>query len=115
MMVRRYAEAERAGRRALALEPDNVTAQAWLSYAILSRTGDPARALTVLRGSHPFVEMTRADLLWWQRRYADAIAIVESVPDTPDNFGGRRSEEHTSELQSLMRISYAVFCLKKKQ
>src|SRR3546814_4156326 len=30
--------------------------------------------------------------------------------------GGRlRSEEHTSELQSLMRISYAVFCLKKKQ
>src|SRR3546814_3026507 len=31
----------------------------------------------------------------------------------PDG-GGRRSEEHTSELQSLMRISYAVFCLKKK-
>src|SRR3546814_1998867 len=30
-----------------------------------------------------------------------------------DGFG-RRSEEHTSELQSLMRISYAVFCLKKK-
>src|SRR3546814_76894 len=28
--------------------------------------------------------------------------------------GGSRSEEHTSELQSLMRISYAVFCLKKK-
>src|SRR3546814_6969511 len=27
---------------------------------------------------------------------------------------GKRSEEHTSELQSLMRISYAVFCLKKK-
>src|SRR3546814_5685309 len=27
---------------------------------------------------------------------------------------GRRSEEHTSELQSLMRISYAVFCLKKE-
>src|SRR3546814_2935774 len=30
------------------------------------------------------------------------------------NRGGDRSEEHTSELQSLMRISYAVFCLKKK-
>src|SRR3546814_1155039 len=29
--------------------------------------------------------------------------------------GRRRSEEHTSELQSLMRISYAVFCLKKKR
>src|SRR3546814_9834540 len=36
-----------------------------------------------------------------------------------DRYGGRpvllRSEEHTSELQSLMRISYAVFCLKKKK
>src|SRR3546814_6028286 len=31
-----------------------------------------------------------------------------------DKFAGR-SEEHTSELQSLMRISYAVFCLKKKK
>src|SRR3546814_2318611 len=31
-----------------------------------------------------------------------------------DRYGGR-SEEHTSELQSLMRISYAVFCLKKKK
>src|SRR3546814_10542672 len=30
-------------------------------------------------------------------------------------MGGERSEEHTSELQSLMRISYAVFCLKKKK
>src|SRR3546814_4202743 len=31
-----------------------------------------------------------------------------------DDCSERRSEEHTSELQSLMRISYAVFCLKKK-
>src|SRR3546814_19155397 len=31
-----------------------------------------------------------------------------------ESRGDRRSEEHTSELQSLMRISYAVFCLKKK-
>src|SRR3546814_6830368 len=32
-----------------------------------------------------------------------------------EKIGNIRSEEHTSELQSLMRISYAVFCLKKKQ
>src|SRR3546814_8081555 len=32
-----------------------------------------------------------------------------------DHGGDGRSEEHTSELQSLMRISYAVFCLKKKK
>src|SRR3546814_4793018 len=34
--------------------------------------------------------------------------------DVAFDAGLRRSEEHTSELQSLMRISYAVFCLKKK-
>src|SRR3546814_2343838 len=33
----------------------------------------------------------------------------------PDKKNAKRSEEHTSELQSLMRISYAVFCLKKKK
>src|SRR3546814_5512199 len=33
---------------------------------------------------------------------------------TSDDASASRSEEHTSELQSLMRISYAVFCLKKK-
>src|SRR3546814_4822309 len=33
---------------------------------------------------------------------------------SPFSSHSRRSEEHTSELQSLMRISYAVFCLKKK-
>src|SRR3546814_2460656 len=33
----------------------------------------------------------------------------------PGPFAADRSEEHTSELQSLMRISYAVFCLKKKK
>src|SRR3546814_7533868 len=35
--------------------------------------------------------------------------------DDPDAVTIGRSEEHTSELQSLMRISYAVFCLKKKK
>src|SRR3546814_9695637 len=60
-----------------------------------------------------------------------ADAFRESVPShatgarrnfrcaTNEHSGGtcakRRSEEHTSELQSLMRISYAVFCLKKKK
>src|SRR3546814_4323831 len=38
-----------------------------------------------------------------------------SVPSIPFPIRPERSEEHTSELQSLMRISYAVFCLKKKK
>src|SRR3546814_10037239 len=47
------------------------------------------------------------------RRGADPLAhrigLSQAQDDEPE-----RSEEHTSELQSLMRISYAVFCLKKK-
>src|SRR3546814_10839981 len=53
---------------------------------------------------------------------ANAIAAATGIrlrrmPVDRDVLAGRkpaRSEEHTSELQSLMRISYAVFCLKKK-
>src|SRR3546814_2716004 len=48
-----------------------------------------------------------------------AMLVRHEVADDPPAGGVRpgahaRSEEHTSELQSLMRISYAVFCLKKK-
>src|SRR3546814_9001511 len=53
-------------------------------------------------------------------REAIRDAIVGSQHTRLPVFDGsidnlKRSEEHTSELQSLMRISYAVFCLKKKQ
>src|SRR3546814_6692123 len=43
-------------------------------------------------------------------RWTSASRLQTNTSSRP----GRRSEEHTSELQSLMRISYAVFCLKKK-
>src|SRR3546814_1692244 len=43
----------------------------------------------------------------------DGVAAAWRAAATTSSLG--RSEEHTSELQSLMRISYAVFCLKKKK
>src|SRR3546814_3817066 len=49
------------------------------------------------------------------KRMGSDRALKESRILAPCNCDGEaRSEEHTSELQSLMRISYAVFCLKKK-
>src|SRR3546814_7722033 len=45
------------------------------------------------------------------RRHAAVLRRPVAIFDHPPR---QRSEEHTSELQSLMRISYAVFCLKKK-
>src|SRR3546814_9904008 len=56
-------------------------------------------------------------LLAVERHAAERLAGRQPVEADPGIVGGdtrRRSEEHTSELQSLMRISYAVFCLKKK-
>src|SRR3546814_1814729 len=59
-----------------------------------------------------------------QRIYVDAATLAEMANDEVMLSTGTatslvvlngRSEEHTSELQSLMRISYAVFCLKKKK
>src|SRR3546814_5323138 len=44
-----------------------------------------------------------------QHLFIDSNGVVNKDKE------GERSEEHTSELQSLMRISYAVFCLKKKK
>src|SRR3546814_6811769 len=48
------------------------------------------------------------------RLLVDFLEHIVAVIALGDQFAGR-SEEHTSELQSLMRISYAVFCLKKKK
>src|SRR3546814_962339 len=45
---------------------------------------------------------------------ADLFAIIGAFDAQYAAWGDYRSEEHTSELQSLMRSSYAVFCLKKK-
>src|SRR3546814_8797995 len=49
-------------------------------------------------------------------RFARIARPVENITiETVGIWKDHRSEEHTSELQSLMRISYAVFCLKKKK
>src|SRR3546814_8349050 len=52
----------------------------------------------------------------WPRIRATGRFSVNVLGEDQDELCGRfRSEEHTSELQSLMRISYAVFCLKKNK
>src|SRR3546814_10899765 len=64
---------------------------------------------------------SRGDITIWYSNNASEIAWGEQMveawnADHPDEqVRAQRSEEHTSELQSLMRISYAVFCLKKKK
>src|SRR3546814_10890543 len=51
----------------------------------------------------------------WQYRFSGSVLDEDEACERHHGDGNHRSEEHTSELQSLMRSSYAVFCLKKKQ
>src|SRR3546814_5115151 len=68
------------------------------------------------RSSEPWNRWWRCAISCWdcrQKVRAWLMVAVNGARVWPG--GGSRSEEHTSELQSLMRISYAVFCLKKKK
>src|SRR3546814_1279273 len=57
----------------------------------------------------------RSDDGWGASGGYDNGGLGSSKNEKPRSSGPNRSEEHTSELQSLMRYSYAVFCLKKKK
>src|SRR3546814_10217463 len=61
------------------------------------------------RRDHPRALVQRVEVA------TDEARILGSKSNLLQALVAGRSEEHTSELQSLMRISYAVFCLKKKQ
>src|SRR3546814_5306594 len=69
-----------------------------------------------LGSAHTFDYLYDYGDAWWHRVTLVERTQFEGPLDSPWCLdGANRSEEHTSELQSLMRISYAVFCLKKKQ
>src|SRR3546814_7495202 len=71
------------------------------NHALLSRPWEPATCLDPeLR--HDLWDWLDDVVIWLNREYTWDVS-------------GLRAEEHTSELQSLMRISYADFCLKKKK
>src|SRR3546814_2092286 len=89
---------------------------------------DPEQDVAILLGDLVDRSDGSLDALEWCARpgilrvrgnHEQITAIAASDPDSIDyhrRCGGHwRSEEHTYELQSLMRISYAVFCLKKKK
>src|SRR3546814_9312869 len=75
-----------------------------------TKPGSPLRLRRVRDGAHT----PRSG-----RRLSPATPLrpgtARALPAAGRRRGTLRSEEHTSELQSLMRISYAVFCLKKKK
>src|SRR3546814_4096348 len=95
--------------------------------SIRRRFASRAGVLLAMAAAHPFSLLVTLVLLYaaWivgERIVSWGIIHATFIADDRSgcNPGGAcwafvRSEEHTSELQSLMRISYAVFCLKKKK
>src|SRR3546814_2186103 len=92
VVLQRFADATKAYARANALSVEQPQAE-WLVAA--------GAAQGMSTGQHDLTQ--------------SAPLFEQALKLEPGNVEGLRSEEHTSELQSLMRISYAVFCLKKKK
>src|SRR3546814_3587796 len=91
--------------RSLSTDPPRVVA---------ARLGVDEHLLAGLAVAHEHVGRRGAPLLERVLRLPLDLFPLRVVGEPPCE-DGVRSEEHTSELQSLMRISYAVFCLKKKK
>src|SRR3546814_1375338 len=81
------------GVRVTSIEPGLAETE----FTLVRTGGDQSASDALYAGTHPITAGDIAESVWW----------IANLPP-------HRSEEHTSELQSLMRISYAVFCLKKK-
>src|SRR3546814_3158941 len=84
-----------------------------------ARRPDLEARLTSRRAAESTLEQELAARAKAEEQLRDAATAAGCTAPTPDELVSRlrgwlRSEEHTSELQSLMRISYAVFCLQKK-
>src|SRR3546814_6106593 len=75
----------------------------------IGELSDAASALDWVQSIHPEAQTT------WVAGFSFGAWIGMQLLMRRPEIRGFRSEEHTSELQSLMRISYAVFCLKKKK
>src|SRR3546814_7097340 len=106
--------------------PRSTRTDTLLPYTTLFRSAGDAPPAKVAIGVAGFMVLMLVGLfiagalaVQWDHRHPPEPARAGIVPPPPrllpDPPQQRRSEEHTSELQSLMRISYAVFCLKKKK
>src|SRR3546814_20443821 len=100
--------------------PRSTRTDTLLPYTTRFRSGDPGRGLERAIA----VPQVDPDVEAIERGKVDVVVAIDVKGDQRGDAPGRtrnilademRSEEHTSELQSLMRISYAVFCLKKKK
>ncbi|HEV7123727.1 MAG TPA: tetratricopeptide repeat protein [Rhodanobacter sp.] len=101
MMMARYPDAEHWFRRALALDPHNLHARELLSLTIMFATGDIPGALAEMQGDDATMKLMRTGLLTTQRKYQEALTLLDSVPkESGDSAGGDAMDR--AELYRLM-------------
>src|SRR3546814_1528209 len=96
------------------LPPISTRTDTRFPYTTLFRSDPRGRVIDCAPGAKRCSSSSAADLLG-RKRVCEKICPARPAPSRSPIRFAVRSEEHTSELQSLMRISYAVFCLKKKK
>src|SRR3546814_8854259 len=101
------------------LQPRSTRTDTLFPYTTLFRSADGddrlfRSAAAAPPAGRPVVRRHHADQAERQPRRQSGAPVARLLAPADPAAARRRSEEHTSELQSLMRISYAVFCLKKK-
>lgn len=99
-----FALAVKRLEQALRIDPDNLNARFFLSNALLFSTGDPQAALAPLRGDAPYMRLQRGTVRTYQRRYREALAEVQGVPDTPENFQPGLNPPKSLQLADLHRL-----------
>src|SRR3546814_5569439 len=99
-------------------QPRSTRTDTLFPYTTLVRSAALAKdydgLAVMIRSRRPDVISHREARIRWNIENARSQRTVRATGDAWQRLASMRSEEHTSELQSLMRISYAVFCLKKK-
>jgi tetratricopeptide (TPR) repeat protein len=88
-LSRHYSALERFCRHDLSLDPTDTHAMNYCADAQILLHDDLAGGLTFLQSTNPDAQTGRADLLRWLKRYKEAIALIEALPDTPENFPGK--------------------------
>src|SRR3546814_3506574 len=96
------------------LSPDKIVVLPDMDAGCSLEDSCPPEKFRAFRAAHPdHIALTYINCSTEVKALSDVIVTSSSAETILAQIP--RSEEHTSELQSLMRISYAVFCLKKKK
>src|SRR3546814_7577331 len=95
---------------------NNPIAKTAAPHSAVAPSKRPVQPATMRHAAKPAMATSKATRIRARRGdSAKALSHAISRGSGSNSAAARRSEEHTSELQSLMRISYAVLCLKKKK